>query len=89
MKIMKMSILALAVLLLGVHISGCSIPGTSGHGRYKTELLSSLAAIENDINTNSSEEGEIRRETLCRCFILKELSSDFDKDPLPRKPPDV
>ncbi|MCB1187784.1 hypothetical protein KDL29_11515 [bacterium] len=56
MKIMKMSILALAVLLLGVHISGCSIPGTSGHGRYKTELLSSLAAIENDINTKGAIE---------------------------------
>ena len=50
MKIINKTILALAMLVLGLNIAGCSIPGASGHGRYKTEVLSTLSAIENDIN---------------------------------------
>ena len=76
MKIVKLTILALAVLVLAVDLSSCSIPGTSGHGRYKTELLSSLSGIENDINTK----GEISDTSLGKLEnVLSKWEEEFGK----------
>ena len=76
MKILKMSLLALAVFVLGAYASGCSIPGTEGHGRYKTELLSTLAAIENDISTK----GEIQERNVNKLrSVLDKWEEDFGK----------
>lgn len=74
MKIVRMTIMALAVLVLGVLIHGCSIPGTEGHGRYKTELLSTLSAIENDINTK----GKIQEKNVTKLEkVLEKWEDEF------------
>jgi maltose-binding protein MalE len=73
MKILKLSIIAIALLVLGISASACSIPGTEGHGRYKTELLSTLAAIENDIATK----GEIQEKNVQK---LREVLTKWEED---------
>lgn len=73
MKILKLSMIALAVLVLGVYASSCSIPGTEGHGLYKTQLLSTLAAIENDIATK----GELQEKNVQK---LREVTTKWEED---------
>lgn len=74
MKIVKLTILALLVLVLGANICSCSIPGTSGHGRYKTELLSTIATIDNDINTK----GEIQQKNVDKLEgVISKWEADF------------